>query len=91
VRSHHERWDGRGYPDGLRGEQIPVGDGEHASADALDAITSNRPYRRASSWEAAHAVVVSQAGRQFDPAVIQAFVKREQSLRFVQRQLTAVA
>jgi ribonuclease P protein subunit RPR2 len=91
VRSHHERWDGRGYPDGLRGEQIPVGARVFAVADALDAITSNRPYRRASSWEAAHAEVVSQARRQFDPAVIQAFVKREQSLRFVQRQLTAVA
>ena len=51
VRSHHERWDGRGYPDGLAGDEIPLGARIFAVADALDAMTSHRPYRRALSWE----------------------------------------
>src|SRR5581483_3875320 len=54
VRSHHERWDGRGYPDGLTGTEIPLGARVFAVADALDAMTSDRPYRRAGSWSSAH-------------------------------------
>ena len=50
VRSHHERWDGGGYPDGLAGEEIPLGARIFAVADALDAITSHRPYRDAQNW-----------------------------------------
>ena len=55
VRSHHERWDGGGYPDGLSGEEIPLGARIFAVADALDAITSHRPYRGAQSWRATEA------------------------------------
>jgi ribonuclease P protein subunit RPR2 len=87
VRSHHERWDGRGYPDGLAGDAIPLGARVFAVADALDAMTSNRPYRSAGTWEEAHAEIAKQAGRQFDPAVVQAFVKREAALRRVRREL----
>jgi ribonuclease P protein subunit RPR2 len=73
VRHHHERWDGRGYPDGLVGEAIPLAARIFAVADTLDALTSNRPYRRAATWEEAREVICAQSGRQFDPAVIAAY------------------
>src|SRR5919201_1392155 len=73
VRSHHERWDGRGYPDELSGAAIPLGARIFAVADALDAMTSNRPYRRAMSWGAAHSEVIAESGRQFDPQIVEAF------------------
>jgi response regulator RpfG family c-di-GMP phosphodiesterase len=83
VRSHHERWDGRGYPDGLGGENIPLGARVFSVADTLDAITSDRPYRRARSWEDAMKEIVGEAGGQFDPRVIDAFQEREEALRRV--------
>jgi cyclic di-GMP phosphodiesterase len=83
VRSHHERWDGRGYPDGLRGEEIPLGARVFAVADALDAITSDRPYRRGRSWEAARDEIAAQAGKQFDPTIAEAFAQRERALRSI--------
>jgi response regulator RpfG family c-di-GMP phosphodiesterase len=83
VRSHHERWDGRGYQDGLRATEIPLGARIFSVADALDAITSDRPYRRARSWEAAVAEFVSQSGAQFDPQVVKAFEETEEELRAV--------
>jgi response regulator RpfG family c-di-GMP phosphodiesterase len=73
VRSHHERWDGSGYPDRLRGDEIALGARVFAVADALDAMTSDRPYRRALSWTTAREEIVAESGRQFDPAVIEAF------------------
>ena len=73
VRSHHERWDGRGYPDGLAGEEIPFAARVFAVADVLDALTTNRPYRHASSLEVAREMIVAEGGRQFDPLVIEAF------------------
>lgn len=88
VRSHHERWDGRGYPDGLAGDEIPVGARLFAVADALDAMTSHRPYRRAMSWAAARAEIVRQSKRQFDPAVVDAFIRAEKDLRRVRRELS---
>lgn len=81
VRSHHERWDGRGYPDHLRTEEIPLAARVFAVADTLDAMTTNRPYRRAGRWADASAEIVSQAGRQFDPDVVQAFCDIEPQLR----------
>jgi HD-GYP domain-containing protein (c-di-GMP phosphodiesterase class II) len=89
VRSHHERWDGRGYPDELSGQEIPVGARIFAVADALDAMTSNRPYRRAMTWEAAHTEVLEQSGRQFDPEIVEAFVEIEPRLREIHRELAA--
>lgn len=73
VRWHHERWDGRGYPDGLAGEAIPIMARVLAVADTLDAMTSSRAYRRAQPWGAAVAEVRRCSGTQFDPAVIAAF------------------
>jgi ribonuclease P protein subunit RPR2 len=73
VRSHHERWDGGGYPDGLAGEQIPLAARVFAVADVLDALTSDRPYRPASSLRAARETITSEAGKQFDPRVVDAF------------------
>ena len=89
VRSHHERWDGRGYPDGLARDEIPLGARIFAVADALDAMTSHRPYRRAMSWKAAHTEILGQRKRQFDPEVVDAFVKAEGDLRDIRRELAA--
>jgi cyclic di-GMP phosphodiesterase len=81
VRHHHERWDGGGYPDGLQKTEIPLGARVFAVADALDAITSDRPYRQARSWEEAAAEIVRESGRQFDPEVVKAFRERIGRLR----------
>jgi response regulator RpfG family c-di-GMP phosphodiesterase len=89
VRSHHERWDGRGYPDGLDGRDIPLGARVFAVADALDAMTSDRPYRRALRWKAARDEILAQSGKQFDPDVVDAFREKEDELREVQRELAA--
>jgi ribonuclease P protein subunit RPR2 len=91
VRSHHERWDGHGYPDGRAGNEIPPAARIFAVADALDAMTSDRPYRRAMSWAAAGRELEQQAGRQFDPSVVDAFKTRERSLRRIRRELALVA
>ena len=87
VRSHHERWDGSGYPDALEATEIPVSARIFAVADALDAMTSDRPYRRALSWAAAGRELVAQAGKQFDPLVVDAFCSRERALRRIRREL----
>jgi response regulator RpfG family c-di-GMP phosphodiesterase len=87
VRSHHERWDGRGYPDGLAKGEIPLGARIFAVADALDAMTSHRPYRRAMSWEAARTEILAQRKRQFDPDVVDGFLHVEEDLRLIRREL----
>jgi HD-GYP domain-containing protein (c-di-GMP phosphodiesterase class II) len=73
--SHHERWDGNGYPDGLAGEQIPLAARIVTLADSYDAMTSNRPYRAALSREEAAKEVRAAAGAQFDPLLAQAFLR----------------
>ena len=83
VRSHHERWDGAGYPDGLDGDEIPLSARIFSVADALDAITSDRPYRTARGWADAVDEIVGQAGAQFDPDVVGVFLEREEALRRV--------
>jgi putative nucleotidyltransferase with HDIG domain len=75
VRHHHERWDGAGYPDRLAGTEIPLGARIFAVADSFDAMTSDRPYRRAMSIEAAREEVVRNRGTQFDPTVADAFAR----------------
>jgi len=89
VRSHHERWDGRGYPDGLAGDAIPLGARIFAVADTLDAMTSHRPYRRAMSWQAARTEILAQGKRQFDPQIVDAFVETEGRLKTIRRELAA--
>ena len=74
IRHHHERWDGRGYPDALAGEQIPVEAGIVAAADAYSAITSDRIYRRASEQDAAFVELHRSAGGHLDPQVVAALV-----------------
>jgi HD-GYP domain-containing protein (c-di-GMP phosphodiesterase class II) len=69
VRHHHENWDGTGYPDGLRGEAIPLASRIIMFADTLDAITTDRPYRKALGIEEARAEFVRFRGKQFDPAI----------------------
>jgi response regulator RpfG family c-di-GMP phosphodiesterase len=91
VRSHHERWDGAGYPDGMTGTEIPLGARIFAVADALDAMTSDRPYRRAMTWAAAGREILRESGRQFDPAVVKAFASHDRALRSIRRQFTAAA
>ena len=73
VRHHHERWDGRGYPDGLGGDEIPLAARIFAVADTLDALTSDRPYRPSVSFRHARELIQSEAGAQFDPVVVEAF------------------
>lgn len=72
IRHHHERWDGRGYPDGIRGEQIPIEARLFGVADTLDAMTSDRCYRKALTISDARAEILRESGRQFDPAVAEA-------------------
>jgi putative nucleotidyltransferase with HDIG domain len=74
VYSHQERWDGTGYPRGLKGEEIPLGARIFSIADTLDAITSDRPYRPAQSVAAAREEIRAWRGRQFDPKIVDVFL-----------------
>jgi putative nucleotidyltransferase with HDIG domain len=75
VYSHQEHFDGTGYPNGLKGAEIPIGARIFAVADTLDAITSDRPYRKARSFDAAREEILRCSGSQFDPAVVEMFLK----------------
>lgn len=81
VLSHEERFDGSGYPRGLCGEQICLGARLFAVIDTLDAITSDRPYRKASSFDSARDEIVRMGGKQFDLLAVQAFLAEEITLR----------
>ncbi len=74
VLTHQERFDGTGYPQGLMGEEIPLGARIFAVADTLDAMTSDRPYRKALPFSVAREEIIRESGRQFDPAVVEAFL-----------------
>ena len=75
VRHHHENWDGTGYPDGLKAEQIPIGARILAVIDCFDALTSDRPYRRRMTDAEALAIVRERRGSMYDPAVVDAFLR----------------
>lgn len=75
VRHHHERYDGKGYPDGLKGEEIPLGSRIIAVADAFDAMISDRPYRKGIPVDEALRRLAAEAGRQFDPVVVGTLIK----------------
>lgn len=76
VRSHHEKWDGSGYPDGRWGEDIPIGARILSAVDCLDALASDRQYRKAMPLDQAIGVVVQEAGRAFDPRVVEVLARR---------------
>jgi response regulator RpfG family c-di-GMP phosphodiesterase len=76
ARYHHERYDGSGYPEGLSGRKIPLAARIVALADVYDALTSERPYKKAYSPETAREMILSQSGMQFDPHVVRAFLRR---------------
>ena len=75
VFCHQEHYDGNGYPNGLSGREIPIGARIFAVADALDAITSDRPYRKARGFAEAREEILRCSGTQFDPAVVEVFLK----------------
>src|SRR5205085_3166762 len=91
VRSHHEKWDGSGYPDGLSREQIPIGARILAAVDCFDALASDRQYRRALPLDEAMDKVVSQAGTSFDPAVVDVLQRRYRDLEARVRESSATA
>jgi diguanylate cyclase (GGDEF)-like protein/putative nucleotidyltransferase with HDIG domain len=76
VRAHHEKWNGAGYPDGLKGEEIPIGARVLAAADCLDALASDRQYRKALPLDEAMKVVAEEAGTSFDPRVVEILERR---------------
>lgn len=84
VRHHHERWDGRGYPDGLAGEEIPLESRIISLVDAFDAMTSDRPYRRRKSHEWALGEIVEHAGSQFCPHCVETFLALRSKLKISQ-------
>lgn len=75
VRHHHERWDGRGYPDGISGADIPIGARILSVVDCFDALTSDRPYRRALTDEKALSMLMEDRGKAYDPIVVDAFAR----------------
>lgn len=88
ILTHHERYDGTGYPQGLMGIEIPLGARIFGVADTLDAMTSDRPYRLALPFSAAREEIIQESGRQFDSEVVRAFLRIEESeftqIRFAQ-------
>src|SRR5204862_1135293 len=74
VRHHHENWDGTGYPDGLKGEEIPLGARILSVVDCFDALTSDRPYRGRMTQRQAIDIILARRGTQYDPQVVDAFV-----------------
>ncbi|MEI7885364.1 MAG: HD domain-containing phosphohydrolase [Clostridia bacterium] len=78
ARSHHEKWNGKGYPDGLAGEAIPIAARIVALADAYDAIRTKRPYKEALSHEISRNIIIKDSGSHFDPTVVEGFLACEQ-------------
>ncbi len=76
VRSHHEKWDGTGYPDGLRGEEIPLGARILTAVDCLDALISDRQYRKAMPLDRAMSIIEAESGKSFDPRFVEILLKR---------------
>ena len=81
LSSHHERWDGRGYPSALTGKEIPLPARILAIADTYDAMTSNRSYRTGLSHETAVEEIKRCAGSQFDPEIVEAFLRTESEIK----------
>jgi putative nucleotidyltransferase with HDIG domain len=91
VRHHHENWDGSGYPDGIRGPQIPVGARILSVVDCYDALTSDRPYRPAMSDDQAISILVQRRGTMYDPLVVDTFVREIASIKAEVERLVVLA
>ena len=89
IRHHHERWDGNGYPDELHADEIPLGARILAVADAVDAMTSDRPYRAARTFEYAKTEILKGSGTHFDPEVVTAFIKSQRAIEDLLRTTAA--
>ncbi len=87
ARSHHERWDGTGYPDGLKGEEIPLAARIMAIADVYDALRSNRCYKGPFSRDRSRGIIESGSGAQFDPALVKAFLALEEEFDRIGREM----
>jgi response regulator RpfG family c-di-GMP phosphodiesterase len=81
ILNHEERYDGSGYPGGLAGDTIPLGARLFAVIDTSDAITSNRPYRKGSTYDTAKREILKRSGTQFAPSAVEAFIAEEAVLR----------
>lgn len=84
--SHHERWDGQGYPDGLKGDQIPLCSRIVALADVYDALTSKRVYKNAFAHEVARGIIVKDSGTHFEPAIVDAFIAAQSAFIAIREQ-----
>jgi putative two-component system response regulator len=89
ARSHHEKWDGSGYPDGLAGEDIPLAGRIMALSDVYDALRSNRVYKPAFLHDKTCAIITEGGGRHFDPAVVKAFTAVEAQMAAIREQMNA--
>jgi PAS domain S-box-containing protein len=87
TRCHHERWDGTGYPAGLKGEKIPLAARIVSLVDVYDALTSTRPYKEAFSHEESCRIILSESGHLFDPVIVAAFLRREQEFDGARQQM----
>ena len=87
ARSHHEKWDGTGYPAGLKGEAIPLAARIVALADVYDALTTSRPYKQAWPHAEALAWIREQSGKHFDPRLVSAFDKRAEQADAIRARL----
>lgn len=85
--THHEKWDGSGYPHGLAGDAIPLSGRLMAVADVYDALTSARPYKKPFTHEAAKALIVEGRGKHFDPEVVDAFLAQETEFLEISRRI----
>lgn len=86
ARTHHEKWDGSGYPAGLKEQKIPLSGRIMALIDVFDALLSDRPYKKA--WDISHTVglISGEAGRHFDPAVVRAFLSHLEEFEKIHKQ-----
>jgi putative two-component system response regulator len=83
--SHHEKWDGSGYPNGVKGEAIPLEGRICAVVDVFDALSTKRPYKPAYDWDKSCKILEAGRGKHFDPRVLDAFFARQDDIREVQR------
>ena len=85
ARTHHEKWDGTGYPNGLHGDQIPIEGRICCCADVFDALSSERPYKPKFELQKSLEIMISERGTRFDPIVLDAFLKRLKDIEQIRR------